>query len=293
MIIDTFPYFNETDLFFLRMDYLEPHVDKFVIVELDTTFSLQPHEKMFDKVYSKLPAHIKNKITYEYIELPQHHFENPGEPGSAEWKNKSRIIDVYMRDTKAQLAHSLGTSDDYVFMQDIDEFWEVKKLKRAIKLIDEKGSMGWKQDIRSGFIDWQNKDSADWVGTKGTTIGNLPKENVTADFFVSKSKSARHYSDRLVEGGWHFTLMGDEKAKSQAVAAKRETPGWVDKIGMSPDQIAKNMVSNNYNSVLKKAKMRVTEVKESYGLEPVLYALAKKYDSLWSNDLTPGKKGKK
>jgi hypothetical protein len=48
---------------------LNPYVEKFVIVETDTTFSLLHHPKTFDKVYSKLPEDIKKKIVYHYLEV--------------------------------------------------------------------------------------------------------------------------------------------------------------------------------------------------------------------------------
>lgn len=283
-MIDSFAYFNEQDIFFLRMEYLSPHVDKFVIVELDTTFSLLPHEKMFDRAYKKLPDNIKKKIIYEFIEVDKDSIVYTGDPGDIDYKNKSRLIDNIMREKKAELIKSTS-STDYLMMSDIDEFWDPRKIKEAKKLIDQHGTMCWKQDFRSAFIDWRNVIGW-WPGTKGARVDTLP-ENICANFYISKSKSFGHYENRMVDGGWHFTMMGDQQTKTEQISAKRETPGWEKKLNLSSAEIAEGMLDNNYNSVVKKGKMRCVKIDERENLDPDLYSLAKKYKKLWSGKLKP------
>ena len=42
MIYDCFPFFNELDILKLRMEIMDPFVDKFVIEEAAYTFSSEP-----------------------------------------------------------------------------------------------------------------------------------------------------------------------------------------------------------------------------------------------------------
>lgn len=283
-MIDSFAYFNEQDIFFLRLEYLSPYVDKFIIVELDTTFSLLPHEKMFDRVYKKLPIDIKNKIIYEFIEVDKTAIKYDGVAGSADYKNKSRLIDNIMRNKKLELIKTVS-HNDYMMMSDIDEFWDPRKLNDAKKLIDMHGRMCWKQDFRSGFIDWRSV-SEWWPGTKGSTVDQCPID-VCRDFYISKPKCWGYYAESMLEGGWHFTMMGGEETKSNQISAKREAPGWFDKLKLTPDQISKGMMLGNYNNVLKKSKMKVNKISEDSNLDPQLYSISKKYKSLWSRGINP------
>ena len=285
-MIDSFTYFNETDLFFLRVEYLSPYVDHFVIVELDTTFSLLQHNQMFSRVYKQLPEDIKRKIVYEFINVESSIRDYNGEAGDVEFKNQSRNIDHIMRNSKARLIKQIGHPSEYMFMSDIDEIWDVSKLYQAKHLIDQHAKMGWMQDMRSAFIDWRNP-VAQWVGTKGTTVGWLPEENVTGNFYMSKGKCVGHYADKTLVGGWHLTMMGNQQAKAEAIAAKRETPGWEKKLNLTSDEIASGMMNNKFNSVVKKGKMRVEKVEPCAGLTEEFYKIAKRFPNLWSGDLTP------
>ena len=49
MVIDCVPFFNELDILKLRLEILNPIVDKFVIEEARYTFSGQPKELCFEK----------------------------------------------------------------------------------------------------------------------------------------------------------------------------------------------------------------------------------------------------
>ena len=49
MVIDCIPFFNELDILKLRLNILNPIVDKFVIEEATVTFSGEPKELCFEK----------------------------------------------------------------------------------------------------------------------------------------------------------------------------------------------------------------------------------------------------
>lgn len=283
-MIDSFLYFNEHDLFFLRLEYYEKYVDKFIIVETDTTFSLQHHPRQFDLVYNKLSDNLKKKIIYSYLEIPRDQIQWNGDPLVDEsYKEKSRIVEVSMREELGRILRSEGGTD-WMAMSDLDEFWDPRELDNAKKLIDQYSKMFWAQDFRTAFIDWQMRYGR-WPGTRMTRVDILP--DPITDFYGSKNKTWGSYGDAMLEAGWHFTMMGDQAMKQQQIAAKREGPGWKHKLNKSYEQISSAMLNNDYNSVVKKKKMRANKIVENEGLDPELYDHAKKFKSLWSGKLTP------
>lgn len=68
-IVDYFSYFNEKELLELRIKTLYNHVDKFVIVESDKTFSGEPKEFSCLKVLEELDL-LSEKIEVKEISLP-------------------------------------------------------------------------------------------------------------------------------------------------------------------------------------------------------------------------------
>ena len=49
MVYDCIPFFNELDILKLRLNILNPLVDKFIIEEATVTFSGEPKELCFQK----------------------------------------------------------------------------------------------------------------------------------------------------------------------------------------------------------------------------------------------------
>lgn len=66
IVYDCFPFFNEVDLLALRLEELSPVVDKFVIVESDTTFRGNPKSLNFLDNIDRFRA-WEHKIVYHVI----------------------------------------------------------------------------------------------------------------------------------------------------------------------------------------------------------------------------------
>ena len=56
MIYDCFPFFNELDLLEIRLNILDPIVDKFVLVESTQTFNRQPKPLYYQENKRDLPS---------------------------------------------------------------------------------------------------------------------------------------------------------------------------------------------------------------------------------------------
>jgi hypothetical protein len=283
VMIDSFLYFNETDLLRLRLEYLNPYVDKFVIVETDTTFSLLHHPAQFDAVYKTLPQDIKDKIVYHYLEIDKKEIEYSGDPDDPEFKPKSRYVEVAMRESLTNVVKSVS-NNDWLMMSDLDEFWDPRFLDQAKAMVDKHGKTFWAQDVRTCFIDWKMR-LGKWPGTKTTRVDIMPTP--TTELYCSKNKTWGHYGESMVEAGWHLTMMGTQEMKSQQISAKREGPGWEKKMQKSAEQISEAIFNNDWDSVSKKKKMRAVKVNPMEDLDPNLYNIAKKYSELWSGNINP------
>jgi hypothetical protein len=280
-MIDSFLYYNETDVFFLRLDYLDAYVDKFVIVETDTTFSLTPHAAQFDQVYKQLPDSIKNKIVYQYLEIDKSQISDTD---PAVFKDQSRYVERMMRLTLSNLIHTISTTD-YVMISDLDEFWDPRYLDQCKQLVDKHGSMFWAQSIRSAYIDWQmGYGQGLWPGTKSTRLDILPEP--INEMYCSKNKTWGKFGDSKLEAGYHFTMMGNINTKKEHIESLREGLGWQHKLNKTSAEIAHGMTSGSYNSVVKKGKMKATKVGVD-AIDPELVKLAKQYPDLWSGKIEP------
>lgn len=277
-MIDSFLYYNEQEIFFLRLQYLNAHVDKFVIVETDTTFSCQEHPAQFDLVYRQLPPDIKNKIVYHYLTIDKSQFL----PDQEHYKDNSRYVEREMRNQLARMIRA-ESQNDWIMMSDLDEFWDARYLDQAKQLVDQHGKMFFAQDNRTAFIDWR-MDYDRWPGSRFTRVDIMP--DPIQKFYMQKKKTWGNFNNVYLEAGWHFTLMGDAKMKAAHIESLREGPGWIDKLKKSSDEIAQGMLSGNYNSVVKKGAMRATKVGVA-DLDPALVSLARQYPVLWSGNLTP------
>ena len=278
-MIDSFLYYNETDLLFLRLNYLDAYVDKFVIVEIDTTFSLKPHAAQFDRVYQQLPDSIKNKIVYYYLEIDKSQISNPD---PKVFKDQSRYVERMARQALARIVHSISTTD-YVMLSDLDEFWDPRYLDQCKQLVDKHGSMFWAQDCRTGYIDWQMAYGR-WPGTKSTRLDILPEP--MNEMYCSKNKTWGKFGIAKLEAGYHFTMMGNINTKQEHIESLREGPGWQHKLNKTSEEIAQGMISGSYNSVVKKGKMKAEKVGTA-ALDPALVDILKQYSDLWSGDIQP------
>lgn len=283
-MIDSFLYFNEEELLFLRLEYLAPHVDKFVIVETDTTFSLLHHPKHFDKVYGRIPKDIQAKIVYHYLEIDKSKLTFDGKDfDHPDFKNNSRYVEQQMRNSLADVIKKTSNTG-WMAMSDLDEIWDARYLDQAKQISDRYGKMFWSQDSRVAFIDWRPWVGR-WPGTKMTRIETMP--DPIQILYPSKNKTWGAFGDAKLEAGWHFTTMGNQQMKMEQIAAKRESPSWRTKLNKTYEQLSSAMFTNQYNTIVKKSKMKAIKLPENEGLDPSLYTIAKKYNCLWSGKINP------
>lgn len=121
MVYDCIPFFNELDILKLRLNILNPIVDRFIIEEATVTFSGEPKELCFEKNKEMFKEFLP-KIEYIVVD------------------NSPLDVTTHVRDNfqKNALERGLkGASDeDVIILSDVDEIPNPKVLKKIIAEFD-------------------------------------------------------------------------------------------------------------------------------------------------------------
>jgi len=113
--IDCFTFFNELDLLEIRLKYLYPVVDYFVIVESDTSFNGKNKELIFKKNKGKFKDY-SDKIIYLSIKMKSF-FDSGLNSEEAVWEREK-----YQRNCINDGLRTLNLEqDDLILISDIDE----------------------------------------------------------------------------------------------------------------------------------------------------------------------------
>ena len=211
-IFDCFMYFDEEIVLDTRLNYLDPYVDYFVIIEScythrgdkrDLKFDIKKYKKFKDKIIYKVYDHIPNKI------------EKVLENDNEDTKSSKYIMNALYRENGQRNFISEGikeaNDEDLILVSDVDEIPKLSNID--IKKVSQKIIL-FKQDMF--YYKFNLKlPNIEWTGTKGCKKKNLINaqwlRNIKdrkyplyrLDTFFSKNK---YISIKIVNnGGWHFS----------------------------------------------------------------------------------------
>lgn len=213
MIVDAFLFYEEIDLLRIRLQYLSPYVDRFVIVECDRDHSNNPHEPVFEKHKEEFGQY---PITHVLVtDLPD---------GPDNWPRVWHHRNCILRGLD-------GIPDDAVVLtSDLDEFPNIQAMNLA-GLCDMPPIGIEEFDIHSDhrvlclsqrfhyymptIVCAAGKDGYAWGGTRictAKTLRELTPEGV------------RHRVDAWVhKAGWHFSYFGGPQAIQNKIKAIAES----------------------------------------------------------------------
>ncbi len=223
MVYDCIPFFNEIDILKLRLNILDPLVDRFVIEEARYTFSGMEKELCFEK-NKDLFKEFLPKIDYIVVDECREEFT------------------THERDNfqKNFLINGLNsaTDDDVIILGDADEIPDPETLKKIIDRFDPdrvyhlvqrlfycylnyEEISGKLLSITGEFPDelrspdkWTGSGISDkavkpqhkmWLGTKVFSKKNIPADGIIR---IREIKPEDSRSIRVPNGGWHFGYMG-------------------------------------------------------------------------------------
>ena len=211
MLIDAFTYFNEKELVELRIKYLDPIVDYFVIIESNITFTGKKKEWNFPEVLNSRLKNYSNKIKYHQMKVdlekaeaekdPRYkslkgHLANAGRSWKVENMQRNFIKDCYKKLTTSK--------DDIIIISDLDEIPSKEKIS-FIKSSDFKviAPVSFAQSLF--YLNCNYLDLEQWIGSVAIT-GQLIEKYEPQTFRDYKNRISR-FSD----AGWSFSSFGGTK----------------------------------------------------------------------------------
>ena len=213
-IYDCFMYYDEDLLLDLRLNVLNPYVEKFVITEATYTHNGNKKTLQFDiKNFQK----FKDKIIYLVVDEQPKNILELDDGDTDDRRGEKLILNGMARDyfQRENLKRGLSGAkeNDLILVSDLDEIPNLRELKfENIKnniIIFEQKMFYYKLNLYYEDFTWQ--------GTKGTKfknfkspqwLRNIKGKNYSKwrlDVLFSKKK----YSNLsfVKNGGWHFTCL--------------------------------------------------------------------------------------
>lgn len=213
MVFDCVPFFNELDILKLRMQILDPYVDRFVIEESSVTFSGEPKQMIFAE-NRHLFKEFEDKIRYVAVE------DSPMEGVTTHERDKYQ---------KNQLIRALGDckAEDIIIFSDVDEIPKPETLVGIIEgfkagkiyhlaqrmfycFLNMEEVSGNLLSITGEFPDVARRQ---WLGTKVCSFADIPQEGIV---FLREVSPTDPRSVRVADGGWHFGYMGGDGERDVA-----------------------------------------------------------------------------
>jgi len=208
-IYDCFPFFNELDLLEIRLNYLDPYVDYFVLCEAKVTFS-GISKKLFYAENKDLFKKFEHKIIHVVVD------DTPPELIG---------VDPFRTDQHQRNSVIKGldncSDDDIIITSDLDEFPNIERIKNLKDFYEPGVLFHLAQEMHyyyfnlretSGKLlshsgEFQGVKNKKWLGTKICNYGFLKGPGVDQ----LRHPSMRDAGRRIADGGWHFTYVGGHK----------------------------------------------------------------------------------
>jgi beta-1,4-mannosyl-glycoprotein beta-1,4-N-acetylglucosaminyltransferase len=217
-VFDVFTFFNELDLLELRLEMLDSHVDKFVLIECVETFSgkskplyFEQNKERFNKYLHKIHHHITYNPPKSFEDLQQRildhntiDFEKQISIQALTSSNVPKgelhwLKEFYQKEYIRLAIKNAGAVDnDLIFVTDLDEYWNPEL---DYSSLEENKIYKLKQLAYSGYLNVRSSEN--WAGTLLTRYKNI--QGACLNHLRTPSKTSYEYIDN---GGWHFTFMG-------------------------------------------------------------------------------------
>ena len=241
MIYDCFIFNNEVELLELRLNILDPYVDKFVLTEGDTTFSGLSKESVYLQNKERF-AKWEDKIIHNFIEIP----DLP-----TTWDRE-----IYSRNSPVSLG--VFGDDDLILSSDLDEIPNPEILEAVDEWVSDDTHFTFQQKRYVYFIN--NFETDVWFGTRACTGKYL--KNTSIDQIRENTEREEQLTGSIItNGGWHFTFCGGEemiKTKIESFShTEHNTPKVIESIT--------DRIKNNKDPLLRDwYYYQVVEIDDSY-----------------------------
>lgn len=218
MVYDCIPFFNELDILKLRLNILNPIVDKFIIEEATVTFSGEPKELCFEKNKAMFQEFLP-KIEYIVVD------DSPVD-------GTTHFRDNYQKNALVRGLED-AAEDDVIILSDVDEIPNPKVLKEIIAGFEPDKIYHLAQRMFYCFINMEEVSGSllsitgefpgverkMWLGTKIFSKKNIPEKGIIK---LREAPTTALNAVRVADGGWHFGYMGSlqERDVSKRIGTK-------------------------------------------------------------------------
>lgn len=244
-VVDCFTYFNEKEIFELRINLLKDHVDKFIVTEANYTFTGIPKEYTLKETIKELGLQDENIEIIEVDLSP----ENIGEPNGFDNFYHPGVVskERIQRDAISKCLETNDFDDDCVFIvSDCDEIINPDYIPLMCNLVRNHRDKIFKSDLIhfEGRADYRvyNKDTdtpLEWryslffclkehmktnslnnirsvfhiPGSTETHCDGFPfifNEDIVWAYTEPKEENGQYIpGKRMNDMGWHFSWMGN------------------------------------------------------------------------------------
>ena len=199
-VIDAFSFFNEKDLLRLRLEYLNPVVDHFVISESNYTHSGKPKPYYLEEFLEDIPSEIRAKVIPIKYEPDIEQFAVDVTVKEWDYSNDHWKLEREQRNLITQHL-SQFSPNDLLILGDVDE---IPRLELIQQIVGAKLDPGFCMSAACElfYYDFETACNKTWVGSVFTTIENALAK--TCDYL----RSNRGSFPAISTAGWHFSYFG-------------------------------------------------------------------------------------
>jgi beta-1,4-mannosyl-glycoprotein beta-1,4-N-acetylglucosaminyltransferase len=216
MLIDSFQFFNESELVELRIKYLNEIVDYFVIIEANITHQGKKKDWNFPNILKNQLKEFSKKIQYHQVKIDPEKVKNEESfiiedlKGDDAWR-----LENFQRNY-TKIACKNFADKDILIISDVDEIPSKEKLRFIISSDFEKIlPIALEQHLFHIDCNYLRKES--WRGSIVTTI------KVCNAYSPHKLRRYRNRISHFTDSGWSFSSFGGPekiKEKFEAFAHK-------------------------------------------------------------------------
>ena len=204
MLIDAFTYFNEKELVELRLKYLNPIVDYFVVIESNITFTGKEKKWNFPEVLKNNLKEFSHKIQYHQMNVDLKKAEeekNPNYKGGT--RGRSWKVESMQRNFIKEVIKKFS-QNDIIIMSDLDEIPSKDKIS-FVKSCDFKVIAPVAFEQSSFHLNCNYLEMEKWIGSVAVTKELIDK------YEPQIFRDLRKRISRFTEAGWSFSSFGGVK----------------------------------------------------------------------------------
>lgn len=265
MVFDCFTFFKELDILEIRLNELDPVVDKFVLVESSYTFQNQPKPFFFEENKGRYEKFLHKIIHIKVEDFPVNYsFETPN----------SWIIETFQREAISRGLVS-AKPEDKIIISDVDEIIRHELISKYSKIdnptyfflspilfflnLEEVRSI----PLRHKVLQFLGPRKQQKYWRKKYFAGPVMKyfsEYTTAQVIRDERESFFKNAVYVPNAGWHFTYQGGTKAIIEKIKSFAHTEFNIEKYTNS--DFISYCLKNKINFLDEKSKFKVLEIED-------------------------------